>query len=287
MSRVFLMKWYHFSVEYFEDLRNVNHCEFLLMRKQDNGKYLLENNLRTWSELRREREQQIKEKEKDEGDKADKADKTAKDDMKLAQSKSFVVTRRWGGCPHGCNHAAHYESHRAAENQPQQVDKNTHSSSGTNLAIRRLQRHKSNGSDEGDADGEESSKENPKEKKKKVHIDLARAIDGSVSSPDGTPSFITAEDRIRHIKATHLHVGRDFGGTYSGHPSVAGSDSDASDDETRRRRMGSIDSRTHPGTGLANRLGDEPEPHSSAADPKMEDLDQAEKEDRSIRGSVY
>ncbi|KAF4125808.1 Broad specificity phosphatase PhoE [Geosmithia morbida] len=55
MSRVFLMKWYHFTVEYFEDLRNVNHCEFLIMRKQDNGKYFLENNLRTWSDLRRER----------------------------------------------------------------------------------------------------------------------------------------------------------------------------------------------------------------------------------------
>ena len=35
MSRVFLMKWYHFSVEYFEDLRNVNHCEFLIMKKQE------------------------------------------------------------------------------------------------------------------------------------------------------------------------------------------------------------------------------------------------------------
>ncbi|PON20441.1 phosphoglycerate mutase [Trichoderma gamsii] len=295
MSRVFLMKWYHFSVEYFEDLRNVNHCEFLIMRKQDNSKYLLENNLRTWSELRREREeQQLKEKEKDAEGKADKADKTdkadkgTKDDVKLAQTKSFVVTRRWGGCPNGCNHAAHYESHRAPENLPQQVDKTTPGSSGTNLAIRRLQRHKStNGSDEGDADGEESSKEIPREKKKKVHIDLARAIDGTVSSPDGTPSFITAEDRIRHIKATHLHVGRDGGGTYSGHPSIAGSDSDASDVETTRRRMGSIDSRTHPGTGLANRLGDEPEPHNTAADPKLEDLDEAEKEDRSIRGSVY
>lgn len=262
------------------------------MRKQDNSKYLLENNLRTWSELRREREEQIKkEKEKDaegKADKADKVDKGTKDDVKLAQTKSFVVTRRWGGCPNGCNHAAHYESHRAPENLPQQVDKNIPGSSGTNLAIRRLQRHKStNGSDEGDADGEESSKEIPREKKKKVHIDLARTIDGTVSSPDGTPSFITAEDRIRHIKAAHLHVGRDGGGTYSGHPSIAGSDSDASDDETTRRRMGSIDSRTHPGTGLANRLGDEPEPHSSAVDPKLEDLDQAEKEDRSIRGSVY
>lgn len=61
------MKWYHFSVEYFEDLRNVNHCEFLIMRKSlDSGKYILENKLRTWSELKRERAaaQAIKDKDK-------------------------------------------------------------------------------------------------------------------------------------------------------------------------------------------------------------------------------
>lgn len=55
MTRVFLMKWYHFSVEYFEDLRNVEHCEFVVMKLNDNGKYELQNNLRTWSELQRER----------------------------------------------------------------------------------------------------------------------------------------------------------------------------------------------------------------------------------------
>lgn len=55
MTRVFLMKWYHFSVEYFEDLRNVNHCEFVVMKlNSDSGKFILQNQLRTWSELRRE-----------------------------------------------------------------------------------------------------------------------------------------------------------------------------------------------------------------------------------------
>lgn len=54
MTRVFLMKWYHFSVEYFEDLRNVNHCEFVVMKlNPDSGKFILQNQLRTWSELRR------------------------------------------------------------------------------------------------------------------------------------------------------------------------------------------------------------------------------------------
>ncbi|CAO1600547.1 hypothetical protein XANCAGTX0491_004230 [Xanthoria calcicola] len=59
MTRVFLMKWYHFSVEYFEDLRNVDHCEFVVMkRNRESQKYILQNELRTWSAMRREREEQ-------------------------------------------------------------------------------------------------------------------------------------------------------------------------------------------------------------------------------------
>jgi hypothetical protein len=54
-SRVFLMAWYHYSVEFFEDLRNINHCEFLVMKLGANGRYVLQNNLRRWSDLRRER----------------------------------------------------------------------------------------------------------------------------------------------------------------------------------------------------------------------------------------
>ncbi len=54
-SRVFLMAWYHYSVEFFEDLRNINHCEFLVMKLGANGRYVLQNTLRRWSDLRRER----------------------------------------------------------------------------------------------------------------------------------------------------------------------------------------------------------------------------------------
>ena len=54
-SRVFLMAWYHYSVEFFEDLRNINHCEFLVMKLGGNGKYVLQNQLRRWTDLKRER----------------------------------------------------------------------------------------------------------------------------------------------------------------------------------------------------------------------------------------
>lgn len=64
MTRVFLMKWYHFSVEYFEDLRNVDHCEFVIMKLNlKTGKYVLQNQLRTWSQLKREKERERRETE--------------------------------------------------------------------------------------------------------------------------------------------------------------------------------------------------------------------------------
>ena len=79
MTRVFLMKWYHFSVEYFEDLRNVNHCEFVVMKlNEGSGKYVLQNQLRTWSELKRER---------------------ANSKTSIAEPESPIpVRKRWGGC---------------------------------------------------------------------------------------------------------------------------------------------------------------------------------------------
>ena len=81
MARVFLMKWYHFSVEYFEDLRNVDHCEFIVLKLDEkSGKYRLLNDLRTWSQLRRERE----EKERELGGKTPES--------------PVPVRKKWAGC---------------------------------------------------------------------------------------------------------------------------------------------------------------------------------------------
>ncbi|ERF74528.1 hypothetical protein EPUS_08939 [Endocarpon pusillum Z07020] len=106
MTRVFLMKWYHFSVEYFEDLRNVNHCEFVVMKKNlANGKFILQNQLRTWSELKRER--------------------AARDSINHANNAApepgigdspIPQRRRWGSCPDGCDHSQH--NHGLGYSQP-------------------------------------------------------------------------------------------------------------------------------------------------------------------------
>ncbi|KLU85346.1 phosphoglycerate mutase family domain-containing protein [Magnaporthiopsis poae ATCC 64411] len=429
MSRVFLMKWYHFSVEYFEDLRNVNHCEFLIMRRrEDSGKYILQNKLRTWSELRRDRELAQKEKEKDkERDK----ERDAKDSSALsklttnnansstssliarsehgttaaaaATSSPIIPARKWGGCPNGCTHDKGFKirsgladlvrrdgtaiysnptpvnSNRPAEEpkRSQQQEElasnsdldsvegspspavsstknNTNGNNSNNgLQISALASRRPNARRfQSDASGSSgnSSLLAPS-------IDVTRARDEVVSSPDGTPSYISVDVRLRsQLQSPNtnkpppprlLHVGRDFGGTYSGHTS----DADSSEDESTRDSIARLnvaparwgrfvtacysailrDSLRPNRSAYANRLGDAPHcdhhdhdhDHSDAeqgdhelsdnervdhnrshkndasAQPQVkisdengrdavqEDLAEAERVDKSLRGSVY
>ncbi|KAH6621794.1 phosphoglycerate mutase family protein [Boeremia exigua] len=98
MSRVFLMKWYHWSVEYFEDLRNVNHCEFIVMKQSEtNKKFILQNELRTWSELKRRAAAA--------GGTAPASTTPSRTHSQSALTESPTIPiRRWGGCVNGCNH---------------------------------------------------------------------------------------------------------------------------------------------------------------------------------------
>ncbi|KAI3341270.1 histidine phosphatase superfamily [Ustulina deusta] len=305
MSRVFLMKWYHFSVEYFEDLRNVNHCEFLIMKlKRDSGKYILQNKLRTWSELRRERAV-AKAKEQEQDDHA-----SSEDAAKLDAAP--VVARKWGGCPEGCSHGKQFKIRRDLLELRQHDEASANAGlphigangNGTVARRRTLGRRQLNNSDE---DSDDPRSMHP------PSIDVAKAHEEAVSSPDGTPSFITIEDRLRHSLSTpkiapYLHVGRDFGGTYSGHSS----EEDLSESDARVRlatkaarvkngdRSGTTSngSSKDPGGSKyssrhahANKLGDAPSNSDQGSDDGSfeteEQLDKAEKDENSVRGSVY
>lgn len=50
-ARVFLMKWFRWTYEEFESLRNIPHCQYLVMKQQDDGKYCLKTPLKTWDDL--------------------------------------------------------------------------------------------------------------------------------------------------------------------------------------------------------------------------------------------
>lgn len=49
-ARVFLMKWFRWSYEEFESLRNIPHCQYLIMKKLEK-KYCLKTPLKTWDDL--------------------------------------------------------------------------------------------------------------------------------------------------------------------------------------------------------------------------------------------
>lgn len=413
MSRVFLMKWYHFSVEYFEDLRNVNHCEFLIMRKNDSGKYILENKLRTWSELKKERAAQ-QALLTGGGSKLDSAPSTTPRMPSDPSAPPVEMRRRWGGCPNGCNHDKNFKIRSTLADLVKTDHMISSIVTSTNITVTDSTSGNSTDADTpsvgsssivftdgagpatGKAQGVANASFNgtalpngptivsrrPTAKRiqstnsgvtllpEVAHagpvIDITKAREEVVSSPDGTPSFISIEDRLRsHLKSptvpprphSHsLHVGRDGGGTYSGHSS---SETELSEDErhksvkTSKTPSGGLTPHAirpaphrHPsrdqsqmGRGAkANRLGDHPpssdgeheadgehEPdceddeenscqeqegakltdlimkkgslgdlaeggeltHSLKKKQSLENLAEAEKEDRSIRGSVY
>ncbi|GAB1737009.1 hypothetical protein NU219Hw_g372t1 [Hortaea werneckii] len=125
MTRVFLMKWYHWSVEYFEDLRNVGHCEFVVMRRKDEegagqGKYMMESNLRTWSELKRQRALEAKE---DRNIQDPLRRNTLSAFMKQEQVSPGIPPRKWGGCVGGCDHDhGKYPRRKVAQEQAQRAN---------------------------------------------------------------------------------------------------------------------------------------------------------------------
>ena len=89
---------YHWSVEYFEDLRNVNHCEFIVMKQsKTNTKYILQNELRTWSELKRRAAAAGG------GSSTSTTPSRTHSQSALTESPTIPI-RRWGGCVNGCNH---------------------------------------------------------------------------------------------------------------------------------------------------------------------------------------
>lgn len=49
-ARVFLMKWFRWSFEEFESLRNIPHCQYLIMKREE-SKFYLKTPLKTWDDL--------------------------------------------------------------------------------------------------------------------------------------------------------------------------------------------------------------------------------------------
>ncbi|KAK2802733.1 hypothetical protein FQN51_004260 [Onygenales sp. PD_10] len=305
MTRIFLMKWYHFSVEYFEDLRNVNHCEFVVMKKkEDNGKYVLQNKLRTWSELKRERELER------EREAAAQKEAGIVNASPMPDESPIPIRRKWGGCPDGCNHSLV----KYWKRKPQR------------------QATKEFAEDEGTVDAKNTQPIDMAIKAKPattLEIAIERANNSvrqdyispsftSSSSPDGTPSHIslnlppdatsqpqsederdgkqprpaTAFQNINDLPSRGIGIlhlgGRDGGGSQSGTTSRITSDNDETDNfgdddenynfntpsrhhaNSRQRRQirdHLLPKEHRGGRGVANTLGDRDDDDNNSRDP--------------------
>ena len=250
MARVFLMRWFRFSVEYFEDLRNVGHCEFVVMEREGGeraGKFVLRSRLRTWSELKREKKGEIGGRE-GEGD---------------AGEGEVPVRRTWGGLAEGGE-----EQGKRVPKRKDTADwfvdevrgeraKDELEHAGKGRLSRRVRRtgegsRTGNAMDCGSDDSEEEGREEERHEQHQSRgghspspspspsgaTDLDPANAGSASTkPAGRKSSHSKSFRPRILSPRHiaaLEVGRDGGSSRSGAASLSGSD----DSEDRAYQKG-------------------------------------------------
>lgn len=285
MARVFLMKWYHFSVEYFEDLRNVNHCEFVVMEKgADNGKYILKNQLRTWSELEKEQEREWAEKHG-----------TAIGDAKPPGPSQ--IRRKWGGCPDGCNHRL------IRDGKTQPVRKNT-------ADLYRDDEEAVDAGSPGSTYHESKAIGTRRTSQRPAIVEVSptgsppptgkgsetqtQDTSGQPSQPDACSATATVrtQDRLPHQRLTNLRTGlegRDGGGSRSGVASRVCSDEEDQDQADDERY-----SCQHK-NGIANMLGDSDDEYTpqdtATQNDRNADVSESPKtekeQEQSVQGSVY
>ncbi|KAL2810695.1 histidine phosphatase superfamily [Aspergillus granulosus] len=357
MTRVFLMKWYHWSVEYFEDLRNINHCEFVIMKlNEDNGKYVLQNQLRTWSELKKAKELEHQ------------RERTARGLAPPHQTTtpaepSVPIRRKWGGCPDGCNHGVPKKTSRSSrvhggdqprndqDGQNKQAQQQTSQEKAHNTTTFPAEGNATNEGQTpdpalGDLPGDEAPRKTtlPKTQYPNAQAPVSDSEQATQSDAASNPHHHTYSSPEKSTKPTpkrpnlvHFHrdsedhllhpprlnygmihlVGRDGGGTLSGANSVAASEDehdchhnhhhhhhDHHNHHEHRRsettRAGLKRHKPRPSQDLDNDGDDEgsgrqtpkvrrTRSHNPRHDTDGEEdaLEQARKEDQSVRGSVY
>jgi broad specificity phosphatase PhoE len=207
LTRVFLMKWYHWTVEYFEDLRNTHHCEFLIMEKDQRQKYELKTKLRTWSEL---------------------------ESRKLGPPSPKLPPKRWGGCPDGCTHHTANFTKRYQQTSTLDLGQPQRSSQRSHALIKPLEKDIQALATE---DREPLTPLTPGRKRSTMRFGAKNLLhdyelstvqgpkDGEVLSPETSTSEDEGIEELLTLPASRrktslaLRGGRDGGGSNSGMPS--------------------------------------------------------------------
>lgn len=263
-SRIFLMCWYHYSVEFFEDLRNINHCEFLVMKLGRNGKYTLQNQLRRWSDLKRER--------------------AARQSISASSPPKHIPVRRWA------DHDKPDNLHPLPLRPPQRKntadlfrddDESLSRDQSRNVSSSKLNQE-TQGDDFDATDGDTS-----REREKTLTPNNQSLLTASLQH------WNMSKEQPKSHKGSKLYLGRDGGGSRSGAASPHEM-SDAEDDDNRSTptmAAGTLQANTgnmeifngkpnsmaralkgdfdDPNRVLADALGDHSEPEIDQADEEM------------------
>jgi broad specificity phosphatase PhoE len=292
MTRVFLMKWYHFSVEYFEDLRNVGHCEMTVLKRSDTGKFVLQNELRTWSALRRER--------------------AARGSISAGSPDQPIPTRRrWGGCHDKCSDPRHDHSASSTKKSPRRQNTADLFKDDSELL--------------GDHPQKTQSSSSLSRQVKQDDPDQSSSTSSTVVEKDFSTEAVS-EKLSRSLETSSLdppprstsYGGRDGGGSKSGAASpFSSSDDEEAFPEPTALTKGSIqiassassrslaqamrgefsDFAGPPGRAMADSLGDQSDAETEEAEVEMGDKQRVkeelaaileeERKDRSISGSIF
>lgn len=230
-----------------------------MRQKQDSGKYILENNLRTWSELKRERLAAAAATAKDKTSPAPLTIPTASSEKEREKEKKIAsslvdaaqtipgspipVRKKWGGCPNGCDHGKHHY-HKKTENSMHAMGTSNGKAASPitqhleSLPMRRPPSRRWQSSSEEDEDDPRGRVGPP------APVDVKSSLDAIVTSSAVIPSTLPVDDRIRPRATIPLKndlllvksAGRDFGGSASGNTSQAGSDPEFSPAEEKIKK---------------------------------------------------
>lgn len=301
-------------MEYFEDLRNVNHCEFVIMKQnQESKKYMLQNELRTWSELKLER-QLDRQANGDQKVNPPKRKNTVSQFLSSSDAESpSIPSRKWGGCVEGCRHD---HSSYPVRNRNKAAE-----TEGSLPPAATVEKSARNESDDHALAGHEPMTEGlpaiaPHPTNGPSFHNPSPTAPRKSNNPSGKPlPFMNLPHRPRPPFSSSR--GRDFGGSESGAATPAEGVNDGENayfhiatqsdslatalGKAPKRKMtpDDIDRWTHEsGMGAGKRadaLGDEPE-ESSGADGEGDGvasvdgeggLEDKEKWDKGVKGSVY
>lgn len=264
-------------MEYFEDLRNINHCEFIQMKKDpESAKYILQNDLRTWSELRRQKRIQ-------EAKENPRRKNTLSSFLASTQASPSIPPRKWGGCVGGCDHDHESYPRRLAQNEAQaQPELKLPSPIKSQPASNEIADHPEAGVGQA-TERNEATLIAPQSNRLPVKSTAARYLrtgrdGGGTSSGANTPHELSDEESNEYFNTAS-------GGSLKNVMRVP--QRKATSDDIRRWAHES-----GMGNGTkADALGDEPNEDEADGDsespPADPDLTKAEEEDRGLRGSVY